>query len=240
MNGSLTVPGSRFFRIGGTCYRTHVRRRASSRKSCEYGRAMQAGPHPSQQLESHFPTPGNPFSDASSSDTALVKQLVRGDLGVERQSLERLENFRQPSDIEPGDIGRIDGRNCAVDRIMKLHDRKLDRSKLTREDLGSPLIFDIAKNDLWIHGRRRSSPGLRATSDARETRWGPCGTVGLIVPAKKLIQVGGCPEPRPVGLPPPERGGPGLAARLDAKGCRTALAMRRDYGQRRRVNRHVY
>ena len=61
MNGSLTVPGSRFFWIGGTCYRTHVRRRASSRKSCEYGRAMQAGPHPSQQLESHFPTPGNPL-----------------------------------------------------------------------------------------------------------------------------------------------------------------------------------
>jgi len=31
MNGSLTVPGSRFFRIGGTFYRTHVRRRASIR-----------------------------------------------------------------------------------------------------------------------------------------------------------------------------------------------------------------
>src|SRR4051812_31579593 len=76
------------------------------------------------------------------------------------QSPERLENFRQPSDIKPRNIGTIDGRNCAADRIMKLHDRKLGRSKLARENLGSPLICDITKNRLWIHCRRRSFAGF--------------------------------------------------------------------------------
>ena len=82
------------------------------------------------------------------------------DLAVEHQSPEHLENFRQPSDIEQGDIGRIGSSNCAADRIMKLRDRDLNRSKLTREDLGRPLMFDISKNSLWIHIKRRSFAGF--------------------------------------------------------------------------------
>ena len=42
-------------------------------------------------------------------------------------------------------IAGIDGRNCAADRIKKLHDRQLDRRKRTQENPDSPLIFYITK-----------------------------------------------------------------------------------------------
>jgi len=76
----------------------------------------------------------------------LLEPAARGGIVLGHQIPERLENFRQPSDIKPGNVGRIDARNCAADRITKLHNRKLDGSKLARQNLGGSLVFDITKN----------------------------------------------------------------------------------------------
>src|SRR4051794_25734707 len=103
----------------------------------------------------------------------LLEPPARSGIVLGHQSSpERSENFGQPSNITPGDIGRIDGRNCAAERIMEFHDRKLDRSKLARENLGGPSFSTSSKTASGFITGGPLSPSSRAASSAQENDMG--------------------------------------------------------------------